>query len=577
VLVSASLTVSRAQTAKPAPGKPDRQTAVVRGVVVDAGTGRPIDGAVVSLVMEPRFTISFMPVERPRVSVMTRSDGRFTFRNVRAGSHHVEAARPGYVAGAHGQRRPSGSSRAVDVEPAEDVSISVALWRFAAITGTILDETGEPVVGQEVRALRRVFAGGRYHLRSSGEAWTDDRGVYRIGALNPGSYLVIPHITQRAFVASVTDSSAAPEGTAIVRLGSVLHVIDVDSAVPPVQPGSDRFWIYPMLFYPEAPSAAEATPVVAGSGQERANVDFRFVPVPAARVSGRVFEGLPGAYVTLRLFQAGAGVASDAVVAETYSDASGFYMFPAVPSGAYVLKALSTTAEDNRWGAIAFSVAQRDIGDLDVVLRSGLRVSGRIEAYGGATFMARDVHVAVVPADGSVLDVGPAAVMPNGRFTIGRLPAGDYVLRIGRVPPGWMVRSITHEGRDAIDAPLRLSADAEVIVTVTNRVAEVHGTVRGPTGAPDLDAAVVLFPADRDGWIDRDSLRVRTVRTDRNGEFTIAGPPPGDYRIVAVPAEELDDGDPTTFSALAREAEAFTIDEGGKKEVALQTRTRTRR
>jgi hypothetical protein len=549
----------------------------VTGVVVDAISGRPIDGAVVSLVVEQRFISFLRPSDPARVSVMTRADGRFTFRNVDGGSHGVEAARPGYIPGAYGQRRPSGSSRSVNVDPADAVSITIALWRFAAITGTILDEAGEPVVGQEVRALRRVFAGARYHLREAGAGWTDDRGVYRIGALHPGTYLVIPNITQRAAAASLTESSAAPEGTVVVRVGSAIHVIDVDSPVPPLQPDSDRLWIYPMLFYSGAPSAAEATPVVVGSGQEQANVDFRFLPVPAARVSGRAFDALPGAHVTLRLFQAGASDVNDAVVAEAHSDASGVYLFPAVPPGAYLLKALSTTAEDNRWAEVGFSVGQRDLANLDFVLRPGLRIAGRVEAYAGPSFVARDMHVAIDSADGTTLDVQPTSVTPANRFTIDRLPAGQYFVRVGRIPRGWMVRSITSDGRDVTDAALLLSADADVVVTLTNRLTEVHGTVRSAAGAPDPDAAVVLFPADRDGWHDAGSLRVRSVRPDRNGGFSVVGLPPGEYRIVAVPSEELDDGDANMFVALASDAEILRLDEGTSKEIPLQTRTRARR
>jgi hypothetical protein len=238
---------------------------------------------------------------------------------------------------------------------------------------------------------------------------------------------------------------------------------------------------------------------------------------------------------------------------------------------------LSTTAEDNRWAVLGFSLAQRDVTNLDFVLRPGLRIAGRVEAYGGSPIVVRDMHVAIDAADGTALDVEPAAVTPANRFTIDRLPAGQYFVRAGRVPRGWMIRSITHEGRDITDAPLALSADAEIVVTLTNRVTEVHGTVRTAAGAPDPDAAVVVFPADRDDWRAAGSLLTRSVRPDRNGEFSIVGLPPGEYRCAAVPAEELDDGDPAMFDALAAHAKTVRIDEGEKMEVPLQTRARARR
>ncbi len=580
LLITASLDGGQT-TRAPAKRRPDPETAVITGRVVDAGSGQPINGAVVTLTVQqqPYWSPFGRQGRSPRVSVMTRSDGRFTFRNVIAGAHDVHAAKPGYIAGAYGQRRPDGSSRKIELDQAEEATIAITLWTYGAITGTIVDEAGEPVVGQEVRALRRVFAGGRSHLRPAGGHWTDDRGVYRIGALLPGAYLVMPAITQRAVAASVTDPGQAPEGTAVVGIGSAFHVIDVDSPVPPLLPGSDRLLIYPMQFYPGVPTAAQATPIVVGSGEERANVDFQFLPVPAARVSGRAFEGLPGAHVTLRLFQAVASETNDAVVAEAYSDANGVFMFPAVPPGDYVLKALSSTPEDNRWAVVGSSVGQRDVANLDFVLRTGLRINGRVEMYGSRQPTIRDMHVAIDAADGSVLDVQPVPVTPAGRFTIDRLPAGNYVLRVGSVPSGWMVGSITHDGRDVSDAPIALGADAEVAVTLTNRLTEIHGTARSSKGTPDPDAVVVVFPADRDGWLDagRTASRVRSVRPDRNGDFSVVGLLPGEYNVVAVPAEDMDEDDPSMFAELARGAHVVSLDEGVKQEVLLQTRARPRR
>jgi hypothetical protein len=268
------------------------------------------------------------------------------------------------------------------------------------------------------------------------------------------------------------------------------------------------------------------------------------------------------------------------VVAEAYSDANGVFMFPAVPPGDYVLKALSTSAEDNRWAVLGFSIGQRDITDLDFTLGPGLRITGRVEFDGNPQMPFRNMHVAIEPADGSVLDVEPAAVTPGGRFTIDRLPAGNYVLHPGNVPERWMLRSIMHDGRDVTDAPLPLTGHVnDVVITLTNRMTELHGTALTAAGAPNPDAAVVLFPADREGWRDagRTPRRVRSVRPDNAGEFSVSGLPSGDYFAVAVPAEELDDDDPSVFARLTSVAERVGLEEGVRKEIVLRTRARSGR
>ena len=574
-LIAAPIPAGDAQT-RPAPGRVDPDSVVIAGRVIDAASGRPINGAVVTLTPQDR-RVFYSPGRRPfRVSVLTRPDGRFTFRHVMPGAHPLSASKPGYIAGAYGQRRPGGSSRPVKVEQAEQVDVTITLWRFAAITGTILDEAGEPVVGQEVRALQRTFAGGRSHLRLADAGWTDDRGVYRIGALSPGAYFVFPAVTQHAAPASLKEADQAPTGTAIVRIGSALHIIDVDSPVPPLLPGSDRLLIYPMQFYPGVPTAAQATPIVVGSGEERANVDFQFLPIPAARVSGRVLEAVPGSYVTLRLFQAGAIETRDAVVAEALSDATGAFAFPAVPPGDYLLKALSSSAEDNRWAVLGFAVGQRDVTGLDFVLRAGLRITGRAEFDGGPLSIFRDMHVVVEPEDGGTLDVLPQPITAPGRFAVDRVPGGTYVLRVANIPTGWMVSSITYEGRDVTDAPLALASDTnDVVITLTNRLTEVHGTARSAGGAPDPDALVVVFSADRNAWTEAGRVppRVRAVRADEAGAYQVVGLPAGDYYIVSIPAGEMDENAPSMFAALAGSAEVVTLDEGVKKEIMLRTRT----
>lgn len=139
---------------------------------------------------------------------------------------------------------------------------------------------------------------------------------------------------------------------------------------------------------------------------------------------------------------------------------------------------------------------------------------------------------------------------------------------------------MTHEGRDLIDAPLALAGHTtDVVITLTNRMTEVHGTARSAAGVPDPDAVVVVFPADRDAWRDAgpNAPRLRQVLPDVAGDFRVEGLPPGDYYIVAVPAKDLDDGSPTLFADLARGADALRLEEGVTKEVLLQTRAISRR
>src|SRR6185295_7450139 len=69
--------------------------------------------------------------------------------------------------------------------------------------GTVVDEIGEPAIGVEVRALRRVFASGRARYQASGATGTtDDRGTFRMPSLQPGDYIVVVPSTSASIPAA---------------------------------------------------------------------------------------------------------------------------------------------------------------------------------------------------------------------------------------------------------------------------------------------------------------------------------------------------------------------------------------
>ena len=66
----------------------------------------------------------------------------------------------------------------------------MVLWPPAAISGTVTDGHGDPVVGAYVRVLMKIGIGGRDRLAAGPPATTDDLGRYRIANLTRGAYVV---------------------------------------------------------------------------------------------------------------------------------------------------------------------------------------------------------------------------------------------------------------------------------------------------------------------------------------------------------------------------------------------------
>ena len=153
----------------------------IAGVVVDATTSAPIDGAVVSI--------------DGGVQATTDGRGRFMLTNLAPGEFAVRAAKQGFVSAYKGARFPSDAGQPIRLDALESVNnIRVRIWQTAGLGGRVVDESNVPIVGQTVQALREhVVDGSVRFLPEEGRdavARTDGRGEYRLAGLMPGRYLV---------------------------------------------------------------------------------------------------------------------------------------------------------------------------------------------------------------------------------------------------------------------------------------------------------------------------------------------------------------------------------------------------
>ena len=210
--------------------------ALLVGQVVDAATGRPLTGALVTLTGPP-------PADgRPRPRLMTGADGRFVFRDLQRGAYTITVARNGYVDGAYGRTRPGGPSVPLTVTDGQRLGdVAIRLWRHAAITGTVVDESGEPQIGVQVRALQRGVPPGQRRFVPVASASTDDRGLYRLGGLTPGDYLVVSvmryaSVSRSEFAAALSpalDRLSVSEAMSPLVIGEAVLAIGRGSVVPP--------------------------------------------------------------------------------------------------------------------------------------------------------------------------------------------------------------------------------------------------------------------------------------------------------------------------------------------------------
>ena len=335
--------------------------AIVAGRVVDATSGRPIAGAVVTPAGSAvgGASGSFGPAR-----VLTNANGHFVLRGLAKGSLVLIATKGGYVNANYGQRRPGGTSQLIPVAAGQRLNdVELRMWKFAAISGAIADEAGDPVVGTRVQALQKAFVAGRRRFTLGPVAVTDDRGAYRIAGLTPGEYVVVVPSTHTSVPTDVMESffTGTPIGEA-ARVDLTREMSAIGSAIAPagsafamkaggqtfsLQPGTltpivsaTGIMVYPTAYYPAAVTPGQAATIAVRSGDERTGIDLQISPVRGVRVSG-VLLGPDGPSPTtgILLGLAGGDEAADPIeAATTMTDATGAFTFPAVPAGQYVLR-----------------------------------------------------------------------------------------------------------------------------------------------------------------------------------------------------------------------------------------------
>jgi hypothetical protein len=563
----------------------------ITGQVVDAASGRPVSAAIVTLDVRGK-------IDGPQI--LTGTDGRFAFAGLPAqdGSYTITARKAGYVEGASGRRRPGGASQPIVLNAlARTSDVTVRLWKNAAIEGTVIDEAGEPMVGLQMRlALRQTIGAKRQFTPiATLPTVTDDRGIYRFSSLTPGDYIVMaspPPLSVKSTMFDDVARTGRASGELAVFFGPANPFIQVGDAwlalirggATPPPPANGRLQIYPTTFHPSALAPAQASVITVASGEERAGVDLQLLPVPTARVSGTLMGSAgPAESIAVRLLPVGVeGLPPDALGAVSNTDASGAFVFAAVPSGRYTLRAIGRGGRSGLgWVDLPVTVGGDDVDGIVAAMNAPLAVSGRFQ-FDGALAPPPVSPERPMLAGSLLLE---SADGPNDRMTVamtgsdrnfriaGYLP-GRYRVRVANSPQGWMFKSAMLNGVDVSETPFELTRDvSDLVLAFTDRWSGISGSVQG-RGA---EAATVLaFTADAQAWTTAgpNSRRFRSARAaSATGAFGISSLPPGDYYVIAVAEEDaVDWRDAATLELLARAATQITILDGEHKTLDLQVR-----
>jgi protocatechuate 3,4-dioxygenase beta subunit len=522
-------------------------TAKINGRVVAAESGNPLRRAQI------RLTAAEIRVNRVAT---TDNDGRYEFADLAAGRYRLQINKVGYVALEYGQARPFEAGKPLDIADGQTLDkIDFSLPRGSVIAGRVTDEFGDPVADASVQAMRYQFVNGQRQLVTAGRPGTsDDIGQYRIFGLMPGDYIVRATVRDNSIVTAVFGGGAGAE-----------------------DPSG-----YPTTYYPGTTDVGQAQAVTVALGQELSSVYFSLVPARLARISGTVIDSqghaLSAAVVLVRPARGGGGGGAFNIGGANQVRADGGFAINNVPPGDYTLDVQQRPRDLANLGtsqlefaSVPITVSGSDLTGLSIITTTGVSVSGRVVLQGQKTqgVSLRGIQVAAVSPSGTASLMGLAGrALGGGRinndegtFELRGL-AGLQMINVSNIPAGWVLKSITLEGEDIADTPFDFRSGRSLtglVVTLTDKITDLAGTVSDSRGQAVKDYVVVIFPDEEKLWGGQ-SRYIKTARPNQDAAFDIKGLPPAKYLAVAVDSLETgSQSDPAVLQRLRPLAKSFTV------------------
>jgi len=483
------------------PGTPPQLLvpASVDGTVLDSQTKQPIAGATIQL--------QDLSTAGARLITVTGNDGRFVFRSVPPGRYVIEASRSGYVPEIAGDPLaapllapiPVGASAGPTVKqllPGEAFSgIRLVLTPGGSISGRLVDDRGETIVGAVLQALKTTYRNGLRERTVVQSVVSNDLGEYRFFMLKPGQYYI-----------SVVPTTL-----------SITNVSTPQSFSLP-------------LFYPGTIDLNAATGLNLRVGETIEGVNFLSIPTRNRRITGGVQgEGSDGVQLVLSPAN---GTARKNFSILSDSPNKTFQFLDVVP-GTYILVAQNVYGRT----AIPLDIRNSDLLGLRVILgaNSTIPVRVRIEGHPPGDDPELEKVQFIVRLDQPIegLETVTYAPFPDGRFMLDVLRR-DYWIDI-KNREDYYVKSMTLDGVDVLNQGLRVtgSVDGPMQIVVDSKFGEVQGAV-------STNATVVLVP---DAGRRNQRTLYRSMRAS-SGSFYFDKVPPGDYKVFAWSEDTIENGGP---------------------------------
>ncbi len=526
-----AMSASMAAQQRRKPSSPPASAWQIGGRVISSADGQPLSRTQVALSSNRDPSLA--------LGALTGADGRFLFRGLAAGKYVLRAKHYGFVT--QGYEQHGAFFTGIAVGPGlPPPSLLFRLQPEAVISGTIVDEAGDPLRDARVMLLRRSLQSGEWATRVSNSTVSDDRGFYQFGQLLPGRYFVCVN-TQPWYARLATGASAAGEANTSLDVA------------------------YPITWYQDATAAADATPIDLQAG-EQATADIPLTAVPAQHIVVRMADDTAVTGFTAMLSRHTTEAGNFSVSAVFHRVAPGVFQSSGVPPGGYEMELNFYDPKAGRQGAVQRRTVEVDKdAEIDLSVPSATApVSGTVSLIPA---LKPPAHLFLTLRNLQSQESHAAEISPRGSFRFTQnIPPGQYEFG-SSFTAGFYVASVLAAGATVEGRTLRIAGAEPVVlkVVMAQGVAQVTGTVLRD-GQPVAGALVVLVPPDPAN----NSPLFRADQSDSDGTFTLPSIVPGRYTVLAIEnGWGLEWRNPAALKPYLPRGEVLEIAREGKYKIKL--------
>jgi protocatechuate 3,4-dioxygenase beta subunit len=447
----------------------------------------------------------------------TDDDGNYKLSGLPAGRFTVMPLSKSYIVANGNAYKEAGQG--VNVAEGETITkIDFPLVRGGVVTGRITDAEGHPLIGEPVSIVTKDStgdAGPQMAMLGGSKNQTDDRGVYRVYGLAPGSYKV-----------SVGQASSSGGAASIMGMGGSQYV---------------------KTFYPGVQEEAKATILEIKEGTEAKSVDISVgKPGTGFSVAGRVIDAdsnnpVANVYIGHSSVNESNQEMAGMNFTGNQTDANGKFRLEGLRPGRYAVYTFAAGQVNSTYSEpVQFDISDSDVTGIEIKVRPGATINGiavienNSDPAVAALLQTVNLYAFVQQKGLAAPSFGQSPIGADGSFRMAGLAPGKARLGIQGFPAPPKGLTLVRTELDGLDQPegIEVAAGAQingVRLLFAYGTGSIRGDVKIEGGSLQEGTSIEVIIRSAPG---ASRKFLREAEMDSRLHFVAENIPPGTYELV---------------------------------------------